>query len=121
MRALVVKGLADAPVVADVPEPVLTDPDQVLVRVQAASLSRLDSYTVRGWLDSVMEIIYPIGLGWDFAGVVAARVEDPAGDGAQEQQHQQDRQRAAAPAEPVAAAAPGRRQVARGDPHGGRQ
>jgi len=70
MRALMVKGPGEAPMIDEVPEPVLTDSDQVLVRVQAASLSRLDSYTVRGLLDGVLECVYPIVLGWDFAGVV---------------------------------------------------
>lgn len=71
MRALLVKGPGEAPVVGEIADPVLTDPEEILVHVQAASLSRLDSYVARGVLRDVLEHLYPVVLGWDFTGVVA--------------------------------------------------
>lgn len=53
----------------DVPEPKL-GPDSVLVRVAAASVNPVDWKIQAGYLDSALDVVFPVIPGWDVAGVV---------------------------------------------------
>ncbi|MFE9395132.1 NADP-dependent oxidoreductase [Streptomyces flavidovirens] len=62
-------GSPDALSYEDVPEPKL-GPDSVLVRVKAASVNPVDWKIQAGYLDSVLDAVFPVIPGWDVAGVV---------------------------------------------------
>ena len=70
MRALVVSDVGRPAALERIPEPVITSPDQVLVRVDAAPLSRFDRMVVNGMLAELMDHVFPVTLGREFAGVV---------------------------------------------------
>lgn len=53
----------------DVPDPKL-GPDTVLIRVKAASVNPVDWKIQAGYLDGVMDTVFPVIPGWDVAGVV---------------------------------------------------
>ncbi|MFD0275155.1 NADP-dependent oxidoreductase [Kitasatospora sp. NPDC127111] len=53
----------------DVPEPKL-GPDAVLVRVAAASVNPVDWKIQGGYLDGMLDVVFPVIPGWDVAGVV---------------------------------------------------
>ncbi|MDQ0945808.1 NADP-dependent oxidoreductase [Streptomyces sp. V1I1] len=53
----------------DVPNPKL-GPDTVLIRVKAASVNPVDWKIQAGYLDGVMDTVFPVIPGWDVAGVV---------------------------------------------------
>jgi NADPH:quinone reductase-like Zn-dependent oxidoreductase len=71
MRAVVVAKEGDGPALAEVPTP---EPGagEVLVRVAASSLNGFDAAVAAGYLAGMMEHRYPVVLGKDFAGTVAA-------------------------------------------------
>ncbi|WP_371481449.1 NADP-dependent oxidoreductase [Kitasatospora sp. NBC_00315] len=62
-------GGPDVLVYGDVPEPKL-GADAVLVKVRAASVNPVDWKIQAGYLDSVMDTVFPVIPGWDVAGVV---------------------------------------------------
>ncbi|MDI6104827.1 NADP-dependent oxidoreductase [Actinoplanes sp. NEAU-A12] len=70
MRALVMTDFGTPATVTDMPTPSVTRPDEVLVKVQAATLSRWDLLVLDGQMTEHLEHIFPITLGHDFAGVV---------------------------------------------------
>jgi NADPH:quinone reductase len=70
MRAFILPGFGEAPVLRDdVPEPAPGD-TEVLVRVQASSINPVDSAIAAGMLDGMVEHVFPVTLGRDYAGVV---------------------------------------------------
>jgi NADPH2:quinone reductase len=70
VRALVMTDFGKPATVADMPTPSLARPDEVLIKVQAATLSRWDLLVLDGKMAGHLEHIFPITLGHDFAGVV---------------------------------------------------
>jgi NADPH:quinone reductase-like Zn-dependent oxidoreductase len=70
MRALVMRGHGDLSrlALAEVPQPTIATPDDVLIHLEAAALNRLDLWTLRG-LPGVAST-FPHILGGDGAGVV---------------------------------------------------
>ena len=70
MKALVIRGHGDLSqlAVADVPQPSLSDPHQVLVRLKAAALNHLDLWTLEGLPG--LSLKFPHILGGDGAGIV---------------------------------------------------
>jgi NADPH:quinone reductase-like Zn-dependent oxidoreductase len=71
MRAIIISDFGAAPVQADLPQPE-PEPGEVLVRVRASSLNRVDAATAAGMLKGMMEHRFPVVLGKDFAGTVEA-------------------------------------------------
>jgi NADPH:quinone reductase-like Zn-dependent oxidoreductase len=71
VRALIMESFEAGPRVCEVavPEP---GPNEVLVRVQAASINPVDVAVTFGALEEMYEHAFPITLGRDFAGVVEA-------------------------------------------------
>lgn len=64
-------GTSDVLGLADVPEPKV-GPGDVLVRVKAAGVNPVDWKLAAGYLDSILEVRYPVIPGWDVAGIVEA-------------------------------------------------
>lgn len=62
-------GSPDVLEYGDVPEPKL-GADAVLVRVRAAAVNPVDWKIQAGYLDSVLDAVFPVIPGWDVAGVV---------------------------------------------------
>jgi NADPH:quinone reductase-like Zn-dependent oxidoreductase len=71
MRAIAVADLGAAPTLTDLPTP-KPAAGEVLVRVQTSSVNGFDGAVVAGWLQGMMEHRFPVVLGKDFAGTVAA-------------------------------------------------
>jgi NADPH:quinone reductase-like Zn-dependent oxidoreductase len=71
MRAVAIPDFGAAPSVTDLPAPE-PGPGEVLVRVRAASVNGFDLGVLGGFLKGVYEHEFPVVLGKDFAGVVAA-------------------------------------------------
>ncbi|MEU4245349.1 NADP-dependent oxidoreductase [Actinoplanes sp. NPDC026619] len=71
MRAIVVAEPGGSPALTELPEPTPRDGD-VLVKVVASSLNGFDTAVAAGYLAGMMEHRYPVVLGKDFAGTVAA-------------------------------------------------
>ncbi|MFJ4004831.1 NADP-dependent oxidoreductase [Streptomyces sp. NPDC090023] len=67
----------------ELPEPKV-GPDQVLVRVRAAAVNPVDWKCREGYLDPILNTVFPVVTGWDVSGVVvrpgASVVEYAAGD-----------------------------------------
>jgi NADPH:quinone reductase-like Zn-dependent oxidoreductase len=72
MRAVVLAGQGTKPALTEVAAP-RPGPGEVLVRVRASSVNGFDLAVAAGYLDGMMEHRYPLVLGKDFAGTVAAR------------------------------------------------
>ncbi|MFJ7266358.1 NADP-dependent oxidoreductase [Streptomyces sp. NPDC099050] len=68
-------GTPDILALTEVPEPKVA-PGEVLVRVRAAGVNPVDWKLASGFLDSILEVRYPVIPGWDVAGVVEAVGED---------------------------------------------
>lgn len=71
IRALVIDAFGDLPHLASFPAPELA-PDQVLIAVQAASVNAFDWKAAEGRFRDSFEYQFPVTLGRDYAGVVAA-------------------------------------------------
>ena len=71
MRAFAMTGFEEQPKIIEVPRPE-AGPGEVLVRVRASSLNGFDFAVAGGMLRGMMEYQFPIVLGKDFAGEVAA-------------------------------------------------
>ena len=71
MRALAIERRDAAPAVFDVPDPYAGD-GQVLVRVEAASVNGFDLAIAAGRIWDSMPHEFPVVLGRDYAGTVAA-------------------------------------------------
>ncbi|MGW6916929.1 NADP-dependent oxidoreductase [Kitasatospora sp. NPDC054939] len=71
MKAITYRSYGGPDVLAygDVPDPKL-GPDSVLVRVAAASVNPVDWKIQAGYLDGVLDVVFPVVPGWDLAGVV---------------------------------------------------
>jgi NADPH2:quinone reductase len=70
MKAITVAQEGAAPALEEIDEPRPPADGEVLVRVQASSVNRLDGGIVAGMLAGMLPHEYPITLGRDFAGVV---------------------------------------------------
>src|SRR3954463_3151071 len=71
MRAMAFSGFGEPLVPADLPRPE-PGPGEVLVRVLASSVNGFDLGTLGGFLKGAYEYEFPVVLGKDFAGEVAA-------------------------------------------------
>jgi len=71
MRAIALSEQGSSPAVLTVPDPVPAA-GEVLVRVTASSLNGFDISVAAGHLVGMMEHVYPVVLGKDFAGTVEA-------------------------------------------------
>jgi NADPH:quinone reductase-like Zn-dependent oxidoreductase len=71
MRALAFAHFDAAPTITELPAPE-AGPGEVLVRVRASSVNGFDLGVLGGYLKGVYEYDFPVVLGKDFAGVVAA-------------------------------------------------
>ncbi len=70
MRAVTFAGFGEQPSLNDVPALRVVEPDEVLVRVRAASLNRFDAMVSIGALQGMLEYQFPVTLGRDFSGIV---------------------------------------------------
>jgi len=71
MRAIAYSryGGPDVLELRDLPDPKV-GPDSVLVRVRATSVNPVDWKVREGYLDGLMDVVFPVVPGWDVAGVV---------------------------------------------------
>ncbi|MDH6139075.1 MULTISPECIES: NADP-dependent oxidoreductase [Kitasatospora] len=71
MKAIAIQRYGGPEVVEfmELPDPKL-DPDAVLVRVKAAGVNPADRHIREGTADAVLEVRFPLVMGWDVAGVV---------------------------------------------------
>ncbi|GAA1969158.1 NADP-dependent oxidoreductase [Kitasatospora viridis] len=71
MKAIAINRYGGPEVVEylDLPDPKLA-PDAVLVRVRAAGVNPVDRQVREGLVDAVLDVHFPLVLGWDAAGVV---------------------------------------------------
>jgi NADPH:quinone reductase-like Zn-dependent oxidoreductase len=69
MRAVALADESSVPAVLDLPDPTPAA-GEVLVRVSAASLNGFDVAVAAGMLRGMMEYVYPVVIGKDFAGTV---------------------------------------------------
>ncbi|TCO47094.1 NADPH:quinone reductase-like Zn-dependent oxidoreductase [Kribbella antiqua] len=78
MRAVSLPSVPSTPQVTELDVPV-PQPGEVLVKVAASSINGFDAATVAGYLQGLMEHRFPLVLGKDFAGTVAALGEGVTG------------------------------------------
>lgn len=73
MKAIAIRQYGGPEVVEylDLPDPKV-GPDSVLVRVKAAGINPVDWKIREGHLDGIMDVHFPLIMGWDMAGVVQA-------------------------------------------------
>src|SRR5215831_1282070 len=71
VRAVVIDAFDDSPHLAALPLPELA-PDQVLIQVQAASVNAFDWKAAEGRFKDSFEYRFPVTIGRDYAGLVAA-------------------------------------------------
>ncbi|PBC72071.1 NADPH:quinone reductase-like Zn-dependent oxidoreductase [Streptomyces sp. TLI_235] len=73
MKAIVIRQYGGPDVVeyTDVPDPKV-GPDSVLVRTKAVGVNPVDWKLREGHLDGIMDVHFPLIMGWDLAGVVQA-------------------------------------------------
>jgi NADPH:quinone reductase len=71
MRAVAMTGFGKPPELADLPVPV-PERGEILVQVEASSLNGFDLLVASGQAKDMMEYRFPVVLGRDFAGTVAA-------------------------------------------------
>ncbi|MFI9272513.1 NADP-dependent oxidoreductase [Kitasatospora sp. NPDC052896] len=71
MKAIAIRRYGGPEVVEcmELPDPKV-GPDSVLVRVRAAGVNPVDWKIREGWLDGVLDVHFPLVMGWDVAGVV---------------------------------------------------
>jgi NAD+-dependent secondary alcohol dehydrogenase Adh1 len=72
MKALRVHSYGQPPRLDDVPEPQVTSPDDVIVRISGAGLCRTDLHIIDGWLADFIPAELPLVLGHENAGWVHA-------------------------------------------------
>jgi NADPH:quinone reductase-like Zn-dependent oxidoreductase len=71
MRAVTISGFGKPPEVTELPVPV-PERGEILVRVEASSVNGFDLLVASGQAKDMMEYRFPVVLGRDFAGTVAA-------------------------------------------------
>src|SRR5438094_228510 len=71
MRAVAIDDFGAAPALRELPVP-QPGPGEVLVRVRASSVNGFDGSVVAGHVKGMMEYRFPVVIGKDFAGTVAA-------------------------------------------------
>ncbi|MGK5632461.1 NADP-dependent oxidoreductase [Streptomyces sp. URMC 123] len=69
MKAVTINAYGEAPRLTEQPVPKV-GPDSVLIRVRAAAVNPVDWKIAEGYLDQVLNVHFPLTLGWDVAGVV---------------------------------------------------
>ena len=72
MKALRVHSYGQPPRLDEVPEPQVTRPDDVIVRISGAGLCRTDLHIIDGWLAAAIPAELPLVLGHENAGWVHA-------------------------------------------------
>jgi NADPH:quinone reductase-like Zn-dependent oxidoreductase len=78
MRAIAVAEQGSAPALLQLSEPVPAE-GEILVKVAASSLNGFDVAVASGYLVGMMDHVYPVVIGKDFAGTVEALGEGVAG------------------------------------------
>ncbi|GAA2226088.1 MULTISPECIES: NADP-dependent oxidoreductase [Kitasatospora] len=73
MKAIAIRRYGGPEVVeyTELPDPKVA-PDSVLVRVKAAGVNPVDWKIREGYLDGMLDVHFPLIMGWDLAGVVQA-------------------------------------------------
>jgi NAD+-dependent secondary alcohol dehydrogenase Adh1 len=72
MKAIRVHSYGQPPRLDEVPEPQVTGPDEVIVRIGGAGLCRTDLHMIDGWFADVIPADLPVVLGHENAGWVHA-------------------------------------------------
>jgi NADPH2:quinone reductase len=70
MLAYALTALDSPPELREVPRPTLTDPHEILIRVQASSINPVDDLVATGFFRTVQEYRFPAVFGRDVCGIV---------------------------------------------------
>jgi NAD+-dependent secondary alcohol dehydrogenase Adh1 len=70
MKAIRVHSYGQPPRLDEVPEPQVTAPEEVIVRIGGAGLCRTDLHIIDGWFADVIPADLPVVLGHENAGWV---------------------------------------------------